>query len=83
MKSSKYVPPILSRSTEWSAERLGKLTVAELKALQANAERLDEPDLAALCVAQATVARRAALAAPKPKGWKPKVKVKKAPVVQE
>ena len=76
MKSSKYVPPELSRSTEWSAERLAKLSLAELKALQANAERLDEPELAALCVTQATATRRAALAAPKPPGWKPKPKKK-------
>jgi 2-hydroxychromene-2-carboxylate isomerase len=83
MKSSKYLPPELSRSTDWSAERLAKLSLAELKALQANAERLDEPELAAQCVAQATVTRRAALAAPKPPGWKPRPRSRKKAVEEE
>lgn len=77
MKSSKYEMPILSRATEWSAERIAKLTPPELKALQANAERLGEPEIAALCAAQITLQRRAALKAPKPAGWKPKPKAVK------
>ncbi len=45
----KYVPPILSRSTEWSLERIAKLTAAEVRQLAANAERLGEDAIAALC----------------------------------
>jgi hypothetical protein len=82
MKSSKaFVAPLLSRATEWSPERLTKLTVIELKQLGANAERLGEPELAAQCAAEVVVKKRAALKAPKPAGWKPKPKVKK--VVEE
>ncbi|MCC6210434.1 MAG: hypothetical protein IT513_05265 [Burkholderiales bacterium] len=77
MKSAKFDMPLLSRSTEWSAERLAKLSLVELKALQANAERLGEPELAARCATQATTLRRATLKAQKPTGSKPKPVVKK------
>jgi hypothetical protein len=81
MKSSaKYELPLLSRGTEWSDERIAKLTLAELKGLAANAERLGEPELATRCVAQMTVARREALAAAKAAPAKKKV-VKKVAVV--
>ena len=46
---SKYVPPFLSRSTEWSLERIAKLTAAEVRQLAANAERLGDDAIAALC----------------------------------
>jgi hypothetical protein len=42
-------PPALPRATVWTAERIDKLTVAEAKQLRENAERLDEPVVAALC----------------------------------
>ena len=37
------------RATEWTRERLENLATAELINLQANARRLDEPELAQLC----------------------------------
>jgi len=49
----KKIPPapILPRGrvAQWSRERLDKLTTLELRALLANAERLQESDVAALC----------------------------------
>jgi hypothetical protein len=80
MKSAKFELPLLSRATEWSDERIAKLSLAELKALAANAERLGEPEIAARCTAQMTVARREALAAAKAPAKKKPV-VKKAAAV--
>jgi hypothetical protein len=82
MSASKKVPlPILSRTTSWSAERIAALPqVLDVRQLLANAERLGEPELAALCAEEITKRRRAALKAPKPAGWKPKPKKK---VVEE
>jgi len=78
---SKLPPPILSRATTWSAERVAALPqVLEVKQLLANAERLGETELAVICTAEITKRRSEALRAPKPKGWKPKAK--KAPVEQ-
>src|SRR5882724_1951628 len=37
------------RVAKWSKEQLDKLNTLELRALLANAERLNEPDVAALC----------------------------------
>ena len=72
---SKFAPPILSHATTWSAERVAALPqVLEVRQLLANAERLGETELAAICTAEITKRRREALRAPKPKGWKPKVK---------
>jgi hypothetical protein len=67
-------PPALPRATVWTAERIDKLTVAEAKQLRENAERLDEPEVAALCTASLKGRprpARPATAAPK----KPKAKV--------
>jgi hypothetical protein len=74
-------PPILSRQTTWTAERVAALPQAlDVKQLLANAERLGEPELAVICAEEITKRRRAALKAPKPPGWKPKPKKK---VVEE
>ena len=37
------------RIAKWSKEQLDKLTTPEVRALMANAERLNEPEVAALC----------------------------------
>ena len=37
------------RAEEWTRERIGRLPAQEILQLRANAERLDEPDLASLC----------------------------------
>ena len=59
------VLPELRRSgaEKWSAERIGALSVAEIKQLLANAERLQETELAALCATALTAARSAQSAA--------------------
>jgi hypothetical protein len=75
-------PILLPRTTAWTAERVAALPQAlDVKQLLANAERLGEEALAAICAEEITKRRRAALKAPKPPGWKPKPKVKK--VVEE
>jgi len=58
-------PPLLSRTTAWTRERIGALPMAEVRQLCANAERLQEPEIAALCAEVLTEQRRAALAAAK------------------
>jgi len=78
-KSRVPAPVLLPRTTTWTAERVAALPqVLEVRQLLANAERLGEPELAAICAAEITKRRREALRAPKPPGWKPKPK--KAPV---
>lgn len=42
-------PPMLPRSTVWTLERIAKLTPAEVKQLRENAERLQEPEVVAMC----------------------------------
>ena len=37
------------RAEEWTSERIAQLSAQDIKQLRANAERLNEPDLAALC----------------------------------
>jgi hypothetical protein len=37
------------RAEEWTSERIEQLSTQDIKQLRANAERLNEPDLAALC----------------------------------
>jgi hypothetical protein len=37
------------RAAEWTLERIGRLTVGDIKQLRENAERLNEPEVAALC----------------------------------
>lgn len=61
-RSPKYVPPILSRSTAWSLERIAKLTAAEVRQLMENAQRLGEEEVAKLC----EKALKEKLHAPKP-----------------
>jgi hypothetical protein len=41
--------PKQGRADEWTSERIGQLSAREIKQLRANAERLNEPALAALC----------------------------------
>ena len=57
--------PVLSRSTEWSAERIARLNMTEVKQLKDNALRLGEPEIAALCDQAMTALRRAATEARK------------------
>ena len=48
------------RADEWTRERIGQLAAQEIMQLRDNAERLNEPDLAALCsdvLAQASAPR--------------------------
>ncbi len=45
------------RAEEWTRERIGQLPALEITQLRANAERLNEPELAALCSEVLTEAR--------------------------
>lgn len=77
--SKKYLPPILSRTTSWTAERVAGLAqLLDVRQLLANAERLGEPELAQICTEEISRRRRAALRAPKPPGYKPRPKKKAA-----
>ncbi len=49
MTSRKSPEPVLTRSTQWTAERISALSPPEIKQLRSNAERLLEPQVAALC----------------------------------
>jgi hypothetical protein len=75
-KQQKYVAPLLSRATTWTAERIGTLPAAEVRLLRDNALRLEEPEIAALCELALTKLRREVLAARKALPQKPR----KAPV---
>ena len=86
MSSSKKSapPPILPRATIWTVERVAGLPqMLDVRQLLANAERLGEEDLAAICGADITRRRREALRAPKPAGVKPRPKVKKKVVTED
>jgi len=48
---------------EWTAERIGRMTVQEIKQLRDNAERLNEPAVAQLCSEALTGRRRSQLQA--------------------
>ena len=65
-------PPVLSRATSWTAERIIALSTPEVKQLRENAERLQEPEVAALCTRvlkeRPRVARSAKPPAPRRKG---------------
>lgn len=70
------LPPVLPRATAWTAERIAKLNMIEVRQLKDNALRLGEPEIAALCDKAMTELRRIASAArkaapPKPKKPKP------------
>ncbi len=84
MKTSKNVPPpILSRATTWTAERVAALPqILDVRQLLANAERLDEPELAAICAADIARRRRETLKASKELALL-KPKPKKKVVVEE
>jgi hypothetical protein len=43
---------------EWTPERIARLSPLEIKQLRANAERLNEPELVALCGEALKAARR-------------------------
>ena len=71
-------PPELPRTTSWTAERIAKLNMIEVRQLKDNALRLGEPEIAALCDKAMTELRRIATAArkaapPKPRKVKPTV----------
>ena len=42
---------------EWTLERIARLSVQDIKQLRANAERLNEPGVAALCSQALSLAR--------------------------
>jgi hypothetical protein len=71
---SKFPLPILSRATTWSLERIVALPLPEIKQLLANAERLQEDEIAELCK-QAIKLRPRTPAVAKP-GAKPRAKPK-------
>jgi hypothetical protein len=52
-------PPLLSRSTSWTLERITALSAPEVRQLRDNAERLQEPEIAALCEQALSAQRRA------------------------
>ena len=62
MKKAYALPPPLTRSTVWSAERIQALTTPELRQLHANAQRLQEGDVEALCAQALSLRGRSALA---------------------
>jgi hypothetical protein len=71
----KYLQPVLSRTTTWTVERVAALPqVLDVRQLLANAERLDETELAVICTADLTRRRRESLRASKESGVKPKPK---------
>ena len=74
---NKFPPPILSRATTWSLERIVALQLPEIKQLLANAERLQEEEIAALCK-QAIKERPRTVAVKKPGAKKPAAKPKAA-----
>lgn len=43
-----FLPP-LTRSTAWSADKISALSLAEIRTLSTNAERLGEDEVVALC----------------------------------
>ena len=47
-----------SAAQEWTPERVAKLSAQEIKQLRANAERLNEMDIAALCTEALKTVRR-------------------------
>lgn len=57
------VPFRPSGADRWSAERLATLSMADVKQLRVNAERLGETELVALCDEALTNARKAQSAA--------------------
>ena len=69
-------PPMLPRTTVWSAERIAKLNMTEVRQLKDNAVRMNEPEIAALCDTAMTQLRRDALAARKAAPPKPRKPVK-------
>ncbi len=78
MSTSKKIapPPLLSRATVWTSERIDKLTPPEVKQLRANAERLQEPEIAELCTKSLKARPRIVKPATGvPKKIKPKVAV--------
>ena len=80
---SKLPPPPLPRTTAWTAERVAALPqILDVRQLLANAERLDEPELAAICAADITRRRRESLRASKELALL-KPKPKKKVVVEE
>lgn len=58
-KSAKPAVFTAARAHDWTPERIAKLSAQEIKQLRANAERLNEPELAALCDRMLTEQRRA------------------------
>lgn len=73
----KTYQPTLTRATAWTAERVAALPqILDVRQLLANAERLEEPELAAICAADITRRRRETLRAGKDAGLKPRPRKK-------
>ena len=75
----KAPPPELSRSTSWTAERIARLTMIEVRQLKENAVRLGEPEIAELCDKAMTKLRQDAFAARKAQPAKPRAPKVKVP----
>ena len=62
------MPQIFKRghAADWTAERVARLSLQEIKRLRENAERLNEPAVVALCDQALKDARRALHKAPAP-----------------
>jgi hypothetical protein len=74
-RKAQPVLPTTTRSTEWTSERIGRMSALEVRQLRDNALRLGEPEIAARCEEVLTRQRREATAARKalpPKPRKPK-----------
>ena len=72
-----------SGAEKWTADRIAGLSVADLKQLLANAERLQETELAALCATALTAARSAQWAARRTAAPKPARLIPRARAFQE
>ena len=46
---NKFLLPTLTRSTAWSAEKISALSLAEIRTLSTNADRLGEEEVVAMC----------------------------------
>lgn len=59
MRPLQFLPPRSGRAEEWTRERIERMPAQDIKQLRANAERLGETELAALCGELLKTARRA------------------------
>ena len=67
-----------SRSVKWTKERIAALTTPDVRQLRANAERLNDPEIMALC--DTVLGERPRGGGVKPNSGAPRVRKKKIPV---